>query len=134
MNKITKSIIIGVLFSIGLFFLFGIPTALIPSPWFIRMINKSVYDYIFLITNSILLGTYIGIYYYKKKLNKKCIITGYSGGIGGFFAFGCPICNKLLVFLFGSTALLNYFEPYRRFLGFFSIILLLIALIYLIKK
>jgi len=80
-----------VLFSISLIFLFGIPTALIPNPWFIRMFDKNVYDYFFLISSSALLGTCFGVYYYKKSLNKKCIITSYSGGIGSFFAFGCPI-------------------------------------------
>jgi len=134
MNKIKKSIMIGVLLSIVLFFLFGIPTALISNPWFIRMLDKNIYDYFFLISSSILLGAYFSIYYYKKNLNKKCIGYCYSGGIGSFFAFGCPICNKLLVFLFGATALLNYFEPYRKFLGFLSIGVIILSLWYLIKN
>lgn len=116
--------IIGILSSILLFFIFGIPTDLIPNPWFVRMIGKSVLDYFFLVTSSILLGGYIGIYFYKKKVSNKCEVATYSGGIGSIFAFGCPICNKLLVLLFGTTALLAYFEPYRAYLGFLSIGLL----------
>lgn len=126
--------IIGILSSIGIFIIFGVPTALIPNPWFIRMIGKNSFDYGFLILSSILLGAYIGVHYYKKNTAKKCAAVTYSGGIGSFLAFGCPICNKLLVLLFGATALMVYLEPYRPILGFVSIALLGGALYWRIKK
>ena len=134
MKTKTKYWLIGILSSIVVFLLFGIPTALIQTPWFIRMVERSTFDYLFLITSSILLGAYIGVHYYKKNTVKKCDAITYSGGIGSFLAFGCPICNKLLVFLFGATALMTYLDPYRPILGFGSIALLGGAVYWRIKK
>ena len=132
-NKI-KYIIIGLLFATGFYLLFGIITALIPNTWFTRMIPANNLDNIFLITNSLLLGTYLGLYYWKKEKKKLCNITSTSGGIAGFFAFSCPICNKILVIIFGTTALMNYLEPIRPILGIISILLLLLGIYLLIKK
>ena len=132
-NK-TKYIIIGILSSVGLFFLFGIPTAVISNSFFIRMIPTTFLDYFFLTSSSILLGAYIGVHYYKKNTVKKCNTIATTGSIGSFLAFGCPICNKLLVLLFGATALMTYFEPYRSVLGFMSIGLLSGVLYWRIKR
>lgn len=126
--------LIGSASSIGLFILFGIPTALIPTPWFVRMISATFYDYIFLVLSSILLGAYIGVHLYKKKVAKTCDATIVTGGIGSILAFGCPICNQLLVVLFGTTALLAYLEPYRPVLGALSVSLLVAALFWRIRN
>lgn len=126
--------IIGILSSLGLFLLFGIVTDLIQNQLFIRMVEKTVLDYFFLIASSVLLGTYIAVHLYKKNISKKCDVATYSGGVGSFLAFGCPICNKLLVLLFGVTALTIYFEPYRPYLGILSIGLLTGALYFKLKK
>ena len=132
-QKKAKYIMIGVLSSIGSFFLFGIVTAVVPNNFFIRMIPTTFLDYFFLTSSSILLGAYIGVHYYKKNNAKKCNIVTTTSGIGSFLAFGCPICNKLLVLLFGATALMTYFEPYRPILGFMSTALLGGALYWRIK-
>jgi uncharacterized membrane protein len=126
--------IIGILASIVLFLLFGIPTNLIPNPWFNRMVEKTTLDYFFLVAASALLGSYIGVHFYKKNVSKTCDVATYSGGIGSFLAFSCPICNKILILLFGATALLTYFEPYRPYLGAISISLLNAALYSKLKK
>lgn len=125
---------IGIFSGIGFFLLFGIVTDLIPNPWFIRMVGKTSLDYFFLITSSMLLGSYIAVHLQKKNIAKKCKIATYSGGAGSFLAFGCPICNKLLVLLFSATALITYFEPYRPMLGFVSVVVLSGALYWRIKK
>ena len=116
--------IIGIVSSIVFFFVFGIPTNVIPNPLFTRMVSRTVLDYVFLVSSSVLLGAYLGVHLYKKNQSKKCTTATYSGAIGSILAFGCPVCNKLLVLLFGATALLTYFEPYRHMLGFASIAML----------
>ena len=128
-----KFIAIGILSSIGFFLLSGVVTGLVPNPWFTRMVWKTPLDYFFLVVSSMLLGGYIGVHFYKKNISKGCDIATYSGGAGSFLAFGCPICNKLLVLLFGATALLTYFEPYRPVLGFLSIGLLIGALYFKLR-
>lgn len=132
-NKINY-VILGILSAIGLFFAFGILTDLIPNPWFTRMIGKNSLDYVFLISSSSIVGAYIGVHFYKKNAAKKCNAATYSGGIGSFLAFGCPICNKLLVLLFGTAALMAYLEPYRPILGFGSVALAGGALYWRVKR
>jgi undecaprenyl pyrophosphate phosphatase UppP len=123
------------LLAVFLFLLFGVITDLIPNPLFTRMVEKTAFDYSFLVISSILFGAYITSHlYYKKKSSQKCNAVTYSGGVGSFLAFSCPICNKLLVLLFGATTLLIYFEPYRPLLGFLSISLLSGALYFKLKR
>jgi len=132
-KKLWKYISIGVFASIIIFLIFGIPTDLVPNNYFIRMIPIKATDYIFLSLTSIMLGTYIALYYYDKKTNKKCNYTAYGGAVAGIFAVGCPICNVMLISLFSATAILTYFEPYRPILGVLSLGILGTALIYKIK-
>lgn len=130
-----KSLIIGLCSAIGLFFLFGMVTAVIPNYFFTRMTPVGWLEYVSLVMTSLLLGTYIGLSYYEKKgKTVKCDITATSGGIFGFLTFGCSICNKILVLLFGITGVLKYFEPIRPFFGITSIVMLGGAVIYKIKQ
>ena len=132
-NKI-RYVLYAVGSSVLLFLALGIPTALVPNPWFVRMIPGTSLDLFFLIASSILLGAYVGVHYYKKNNAKACNIASTAGGIGGVLAFGCPICNQLLVIIFGSTTLLTYFAPYQPILGVVSLLLLSAALVWRIKK
>ena len=129
--KKLKYLLLGILTSAIVFFLFGIVTALIKTPFFKRMTIPSSLDYFFLVSVSILIGIYVGIYFYKK--NKKGNICAYSGATSGFFAIICPLCSTLLVALFGASAVMMYFEPIRPILGWLAVILLLIGIYYQIK-
>jgi len=131
-KKVLKHVTIGVGAAAGFLLLFGIPTDLLPNPWFVRMIPPTTLDYVFFILSSLLLGIYVAIYLHKRKTAKSCKTT-YAGGIGSFLAFGCPICNKILVALFGATALMTYFDPYRPLLGIVSIALIGVA-IYMVYR
>jgi hypothetical protein len=61
---------------------------------------------------SALLGAYTAI---RRPL---CSIGGASaGGILGFIGIACPVCNKILLLLFGGELLLTYFEPVRVYVA-----------------
>ncbi len=47
-----------------------------------------------------------------------------SGGFLSFLAVGCPICNKLVLVLLGSSGALTYFAPAQLLIGIASIALL----------
>ena len=134
MNKRLKYGFIGLAVSVTFFIVFGIVTAVIPNSFFIRMTATSFLDKTFLVTSSVLLGAYFGVNGYKKEENKICNRTTTSAGIGSFLAFACPVCNKLLVLIFGATVLMTYLEPYRPILGFISNGLLIGALYWRIKN
>ncbi|MEK6853551.1 MAG: hypothetical protein AABX64_02600 [Nanoarchaeota archaeon] len=134
MNQKLKYVLLGLGTGLLFFVVSGIITSLLPNSFFTRMTPINTLDYIFLASSSILLGAYVGVHYYKKNTIKKCDTIATTGGIGSFFAFACPICNKLLVFVFGATTLMTYFEPYRPILGFVSNGLLAGAVWWRIKR
>jgi len=106
----------------ALFFLMGVPTDLIDTPLFVRMVPRTPLDYGFLVVNSLLLGAYASLYYCGRERIRtgKEDYAAFGGTLGGVLAFGCPICNKLLVLLIGVAGALTYIDPYRPFLGFAS--------------
>jgi len=129
-----KYFVIGSGVSLLVFLVTGMVTALLPNPWFIRMLESSLLDYLYLISSSLLLGAYTGVHYFKKSLAVGSTRIACAGGVGGFLAFSCPICNKILLLLFGSTALLTYFEPVRPLLGLVSVVILVTTLYWRIKN
>ena len=134
MNKKIKCLIIGATVSIGFFFLSGVVTGLLPNSLFARMTPNTPLDKIFLVSSSFLIGAYVGVHYYIKNTIKKCDTIATAGGIGSFLAFACPVCNKLLVLLFGATVLMTYLNPYRPALGFISNGLLLGAIYWRLRS
>ena len=71
---------------------------------------------------ALLIGTYMAI-----KRSKHAGTCSTVGGVLGFLGIACPVCNKLLLLLFGSTLLLTYFEPIRLYVGILGIVLLAVA-------
>ena len=106
------------------FLLLGAVTALWSNPFFMRMTEVSGWDYIILSFESLLIGLFFGIR--APHCAKK--IAG-IGGVLGFVGFGCSVCNKILLLLFGSSFLLSYFEPVRHYAGALGLLLFSYALI-----
>ena len=70
-------------------------TALWSNPYFIRMTEENVWDYLILSVEALLIGLFFGIRAPRCATKKAGI-----GGILGFFSFGCSACNKFLLLLF----------------------------------
>ncbi len=102
-----RSIIAGSTAALAIFVAFGMITVLLPNDIFIRMTPVYFYDYIFLVTTALFSGAYLGLWYYTKKTRTKYNYAATGGAVGGFFSFGCAICNKLLVLLMPFTCNLN---------------------------
>lgn len=45
-----------------------------------------------------------------------------------FLSIGCPVCNKLIVLVFGLGGAMTVFNPLRPFLGLASLLLLAVTL------
>ena len=106
------------------FLLMGTMTALWSNPYFIRMTEENVWDYLILSVEALLIGLFFGIRAPSCATKKAGI-----GGILGFFGFGCSVCNKFLLLLFSSTFILTYFEPVRHYVGVLGILLFSHALL-----
>ena len=108
----------------SIFAMLGTVTALWQNPFFIRMTPITIWDFVILGLEALLLGMYLGI------RAPACGVARASlGGVFGFLGFGCSICNQLLILIFGASFLLTYFEPYRYLVGFAGIAMLILALV-----
>lgn len=94
----------------------AIPTAIVPNPFFTRMTPVEPEQYVFWGATSLLTGALLATYLAP---GLKRGLAGQSAGAGllGVFAIGCPVCNKLMVALLGTSGALTYFAPLQPLLG-----------------
>jgi len=90
----------------------GTVAALWENPLFIRMTPTGDFEILLLAALSALLGVYAAI------RRPFCSIKAAgAGGVLGFLGVACPVCNKILLLLFGGELLLTYYEPARIYLA-----------------
>lgn len=102
--------------------LIAIPTSIIDNPFFTRMTPVRPQDYIIWITTGLLAGLIIGTY--TLGADGRSGGKAVSGGFLSFLAVGCPICNKLVLLLLGTSGALTYFAPFQIYLGIASLALM----------
>lgn len=107
-----KSSAKGALWAIGAFVLLGTVAALWDNPFFVRMTPTGGFEVGLLALQALLLGVYVAI----PVANCAAKLAG-VGGIANFVGIACPICNKLLLFVFSADVLLGYLEPARVYLA-----------------
>ncbi|WP_435361533.1 hypothetical protein [Haloarchaeobius sp. DFWS5] len=107
--------------SVGSFLVFGAVTGLLRNPLYVRMVPRTGLDYVFLT----LTAGFIGLYALQRPGTRRRGDDGIAsvGAVAGVLAFGCPICNGLLLALFSSSALMTYFDPLRPLVGALSVLL-----------
>ena len=94
----------------------AIPTAIVPNPFFTRMTPVEPEQYAFWIATSLLIGALLATYL-AAGLRRRCAGQSAGAGLLGVFAVGCPVCNKLIVALLGTSGALTYFAPIQPLLG-----------------
>jgi len=115
-----RRLAISVLVGAGSFVLFGVVTGLIPNPIYVRQVPRTVPDYLFLA----LTAGFLGLYTFQRPADGRTDDGAATAStVVGFLAFGCPICNAVLLALFSSSALMTYFDPLRPLLGAASVAL-----------
>jgi len=107
----------------------GIPTDVIPNPFFGRMTPVRTQDYLFLVVTALLAGILAASYALPQ--TRACSIQQGRATVGGllsFLAIGCPTCNKIIVLLLGTSGAISIFEPLQPLLALASFALLLLAI------
>ena len=127
MNRIARAILYGVAGALGATLLVGIPTEVIPNPWFVRMLEVRPQDYGFLAVTALLAGLLFATYAFPAACPR---FEGRfaAGGVLAVLAVGCPICNQLVVLALGTGGAMAWFEPVQPLLAVASILLLALAL------
>lgn len=104
--------------------LIGVPTDVLPNPWFTRMTPVPGSAYVFWIASSALTGAVLATSSISSWFGStRTRSAGATGGVLAWLAIGCPICNKLVVGLLGISGALTYFGPLQPLIGVFSIAL-----------
>ena len=112
----------GILAAAANFVALGTVSALWANPFFVRMTPVGSWEIFTLLAISLLLGLFIVV----RRPFCSARSAG-AGGIIGFLGIACPICNKLLLFLFGGEFLLTYFEPLRPYVALAGAVLLAVV-------
>ncbi len=114
----SSRVLTGLAVAIASFAALGTMAALWENPIFIRMTPAGDLEIVLLGMLSLLLGVYVAIR--RPFCSVKTVTTG---GVLGFIGVACPVCNKILLLLFGGELLLTYFEPVRIYVAALGVLL-----------
>jgi hypothetical protein len=103
---------LGVIVALVSFAALGTVTALWQNPFFVRMTPAGGWEITLLALMSGLGGFYMAL-----RRSECGTRTATVGGVLGFLGIACPVCNKILLLLFGGELLLTYFEPVRIYIA-----------------
>lgn len=107
-----KRALAGIATAVTGFFLLGTVAALWENPFFVRMTAAGGWEIALLAVMSALGGTYVAI------RRPFCSAKGAgAGGVLGFLGVACPVCNKVLLLLFGGELLMTWYEPVRLYVA-----------------
>ena len=107
----------------------GIPTAVIPTPFFGRSVSVTSWSIPVLVITSILTGLLVATYISTDPIiqEERSLKIGGLGGFFSFIAVGCPVCNKVALLALGATGAVKFFAPVQPYLATAGIALLLYA-------
>ena len=118
-------VLTGLAVALASFAALGTMAALWENPIFIRMTPAGDLEIVLLGALSLLLGVYVGI---RRPLCSVKTMT--TGSVLGFIGVACPVCNKILLLLFGGELLLTYFEPVRIYVAGAGVLLAVAAVMH----
>ena len=121
------------LFALGAALILGLPTRLIPNGIWTRTVPTSPFDYVIWVLSFVLIGPLAAM---MVRYPMPPAVTPRTGGkvrivtssLLSFLSVGCPVCNKVVVLLFGLGGAMTIFNPIRPWLGVFSVLILGVSL------
>lgn len=118
----------AVLSAVSVVALVGIPTAMIPSPFFGRAVPTTWWAWPVLLITAVLAGLLTATYVRDPDAPARESRFGLAGGVLSYIAVGCPVCNKVALLALGYTGALQWFAPVQPLLGVVGVGLLGFAL------
>ncbi|EFE71876.1 integral membrane protein [Streptomyces viridosporus ATCC 14672] len=120
--------------------LVGVPTAVVPSPLFSRSVPVQWWNYPVLAATAVLGGLVLATFLrsphgtgtdgsgapedHGDPSAKTAGRLGSAGGLLSLLAVGCPVCNKLVLVLLGTSGALTYWAPLQPLVAAVSLVLL----------
>jgi hypothetical protein len=128
-----RPVVTAVLAALGTALVIGIPTDVVPNPWFEREIGVRPADVVVLVALSGLTGALAATYQVAGATGGGAPRAGIGSGIIGWFAVGCPVCNKIVVRLLGASGATSTFAPAQPALGAAAVALAAGALVFRVR-
>lgn len=119
--------VIAVGAALGVAVVVGMPTGLIPTPYYTRMTATLWWNYPVWILSSILAGITVATYYRPPSLARARRTGLTTGGLLTAFAVGCPSCNSLVVAALGTSGALSIWAPLQPLVAVIALGLMLYA-------
>ena len=123
-----RTALVALVAAAGTALIIGIPTDVVPNPWFGREVGVRTFDVVTLIALSAVSGALVATYTVAGDSGAAVPRAGIGSGIVGWFAVGCPLCNKLVVGLIGASGATSTFAPLQPVLGMAAVVLAATAL------
>ena len=122
-----QRLVVGAAAAVVSALLMGTPTDVVPNPWFTRMTPVRPLDVVLLVLTAVTLGLLAATYVRARSGGGAG--RGATGGTLTGLAIGCPICNKAVVALIGTSGALNWFGPLQPLIGALGLGLAIWALV-----
>ncbi len=108
----------------------GVPTAVVPSPFFSRSVPVQWWNLPVLAATAVLAGLVLATFVRPPgaagppRTDGPGSRLGPLGGVLSFLAVGCPVCNKVVLLLLGGSGALTYWAPLQPVVAVVSLALL----------
>jgi hypothetical protein len=108
----------------------GVPSAVLPNPFFIRMLPTEPVNVLVWFLSAPLMGLLLASYLSPPRLSgyqppsDVGFVQASGGSLAAYLAIGCPICNKIIVAVMGVSGALNVVAPLQPMIGAASLALL----------
>lgn len=120
---------VGAIAALATALILGVPTDVVPNPWFGREIGVRTFDVVVLVVLSVLSGALVASYVIRPEISTSPGGAGLGAGALGWFAIGCPVCNKLIVAMVGASGASGAFASIQPVLGLAAVGLAAAALV-----
>jgi hypothetical protein len=115
-----RQVLVAAAATAGVALLVGVPTVLVPNPFFTREIPVEPWSYPVWIVTSVLAGLLVATYVRPRGAAPaagaaapagSASKVGTVGGVLTWFAVGCPVCNNLVLHALGYYRSKSWFPP-----------------------
>ncbi|WP_196776957.1 hypothetical protein [Haloechinothrix halophila] len=105
----------------------GIPSDVIDTGLFSRMVPVRSWEYVALPVVAVLAGVWAAI---PRRAVRTRANAGVLGSLtGALFAVACPVCNKIILALLGASGALSIWAPVQPVLAVVSVLALVAAVV-----
>ncbi|KMO73476.1 hypothetical protein MCHLDSM_03822 [Mycolicibacterium chlorophenolicum] len=116
---------VGLAAALGIAVAIGVPSALLPNSFFVRMTPAPWWSYAAWAVTAVLSGALIATYVHAASATPRAPSrAGFAATLGSMLAVGCPVCNKLVIAALGVSGALQVWAPLQPVLAVASLTLL----------